>query len=73
MLREQEHWLSCRDAVGRQGAAAVIVRDGELVVMVPAGEAAVFRFDQLDQADHLRVALALGIDQVRDQIRRQGR
>ncbi|MGH4020002.1 MAG: hypothetical protein ACRDT0_12365 [Pseudonocardiaceae bacterium] len=70
MAREQEHWLGCRDAVGRSGNAVVVVRDGELVVRVPAGEAAVFRFDQLDQAEQLRMALVVGIDQLRAQRRR---
>ncbi|MGH4018841.1 MAG: hypothetical protein ACRDT0_06285 [Pseudonocardiaceae bacterium] len=65
MTREQEHWLGCRDAAGRPAKALVSVRPGELVVMAPAGEAAVFHLDQLDQAEQLRIALVLGIEQLR--------
>ncbi len=41
------------------------MRDGELVLRVPAGEAAVFRFDQVEQAEQLRIALVLGLAQLR--------
>ncbi len=68
MAQESPHWsLQCRDAVGRPGRMLVTVRDGELVVTVPVGETAVFRRDQLPQADRLRMVLTLGIVHLREQ------
>lgn len=68
MAQESRHWsMQCRDAVGRPGRMLVTVRDDELVVTVPAGETAVFRRDQIPQADRLQRALTLGIVHLREQ------
>jgi hypothetical protein len=45
----QPRSVSCRDAVGRAGAVAVIVRAGEAVLTVPPGEAARMTGGQLSE------------------------
>lgn len=49
-MREVQPWsVRCRDATGRQGAVAVVVRDREAVLVVPPGEAARLTGPQLSR------------------------
>lgn len=57
--------LECRDAVGRPAEVVVTVREGQLAIVVPAGECAVFGPEQIAQLDQLRLLLARGITDLR--------
>ncbi|MGH3625981.1 MAG: hypothetical protein ACRDRL_00825 [Sciscionella sp.] len=62
-----EYWYSCADVAGRPAKGAVIVRQGEVAVMVPPGCSAVFGIDQLEDAERLWTAVSLGIQELRRQ------
>jgi len=61
-----EHRVPCRDANGRDRWLTVIVRHGELAVVTPPGESAVFGGREArGQLESLRRAIELGAERMR--------
>ncbi|MGH3916209.1 MAG: hypothetical protein ACRDTC_22805 [Pseudonocardiaceae bacterium] len=65
MAQGSEYWFACSDASGRQMRGAVLVRDGELVVVLPQSGSA--SFADLGQAREFSSVLAAGIEELHAQ------
>ncbi|MGH3912829.1 MAG: hypothetical protein ACRDTC_05380 [Pseudonocardiaceae bacterium] len=59
MAPKSEYWFACSDAAGRRMRGAVLVGDGELVVVLPQPGSACF--DDPGQAQEFCSVLAAGI------------
>ncbi|MGH3917165.1 MAG: hypothetical protein ACRDTC_27705 [Pseudonocardiaceae bacterium] len=67
MAQGSEYWFACRDGAGRQVRGAVLVQDGELVVVLPQSGTA--SFGDPGQAQEFCSVLAAGIGELHAQRR----
>ncbi|MGH8922090.1 MAG: hypothetical protein ACRD0H_27745 [Actinomycetes bacterium] len=67
MVQGSEYWFACRDVAGRRVRGAVLVREGELVVVLPQPGSA--SFGDPGQAQEFCSVLAAGIGELHAQRR----
>lgn len=63
--QRRECRVECRDAMDRPATMLVSVCDGQLTIVVPAGESARFGVDQIPHIQRLGFALAAGVSELR--------
>ncbi|MGH3916422.1 MAG: hypothetical protein ACRDTC_23885 [Pseudonocardiaceae bacterium] len=65
MAQRVEYWFACSDVAGRAAKGAVLVRDGELVMVLPEPGSA--SFGDLGQVREFSSVLAAGIEELHAQ------